>query len=57
MHPAQLGLIGAADLANLLQLFIVETIGAVAEAAHQGRTFPLPWVFRFADPGPTAIVA
>ena len=57
MHPAQRAFLGAADLADLLQLFIVETFGAVAEAAHQGCAFPFARVFRFADPGPMAIVA
>ncbi|MCY1451150.1 hypothetical protein D9M71_680050 [compost metagenome] len=28
----------------------------MTEAAHQCRTFPLPWIFRFTDPGPVAIV-
>ncbi|MNX58382.1 hypothetical protein D3C86_892200 [compost metagenome] len=48
---------GTADLANLFQLFIVETIDAVTKSPHQCRAFPLARVFRFADPGPVTIVA
>ncbi|MNQ54710.1 hypothetical protein D3C85_687830 [compost metagenome] len=56
MHPAQRGLFSTADLTDLLQLRVAESIGGVAQASHQCRAFPLARVLRFADPGAMAVV-
>ncbi|MNM78342.1 hypothetical protein D3C81_902400 [compost metagenome] len=56
MHPAQYGFIGAADLANIFQLCVAETVGCMAKTTHQCRTLPFARVLRFTDPGALAIV-
>ncbi|MNK96937.1 hypothetical protein D3C87_1172490 [compost metagenome] len=57
MHPAQRGLFSTADLTDLFQLRVAEGIGRMAQAAHQCRAFPAPWILRFADPGTLTVVS
>ncbi|MNK93523.1 hypothetical protein D3C87_1136850 [compost metagenome] len=57
VHPAQRSLFSTADLTDLLQLRVAESIGGVAQASHQCRAFPLARVLRFADPGTVVVVS